>query len=31
MNDTGWIVLLVILFWGEPDLYDGIVHFLMGG
>jgi hypothetical protein len=23
------IVLLIILFWGDPDLHDGLVHRLM--
>jgi hypothetical protein len=24
------VVLLVILFWGEPDLHDALIHRLMG-
>lgn len=24
-----FIVLWSVLFWGEPDLIDGIIHFLM--
>ena len=23
------IILLIILFWGDPDLHDGIMHRLM--
>ena len=23
------IVLLIILFWGDPDLHDGLLHCLM--
>ncbi len=23
------IVLLIICFWGEPDLIDALIHFLM--
>lgn len=24
-----WLFMLVLLFWGEPDLHDAIIHFLM--
>lgn len=23
-----WIIILIILFWGEPDLLDGMIHYL---
>jgi hypothetical protein len=27
-----WIIfLLILLFWGEPDLYDAIIYALTGG
>ena len=24
------VVLLTILFWGDPDLHDALLHYLMG-
>jgi hypothetical protein len=26
-----WLVVgvLIVLFWGEPDLHDALIHFLM--
>ena len=27
-----WLIgLAILLFLGEPDLYDALIHFLMGG
>lgn len=24
------ITLLIVLFWGDPDLHDALMHYLMG-
>jgi len=24
-----WLLILIILFWGKPDLHDAIIHVLM--
>ena len=29
--NLSWVLLLVILFWGEPDLVDALIKFLMRG
>ena len=28
---TFMVFVLIILFWGEPDIHDGIIHHLMSG
>jgi len=27
--DFKWIAILVVFFWGDPDLLDAIIHWLM--
>ena len=27
--DLKWIAMLVVAFWGEPDLLDAVIHWLM--
>jgi len=33
MKDDGQvyyvIIFLIVIFWGAPDLYDALIHFLM--
>ncbi len=28
---TFMVFVLIILFWGDPDIHDGIIHHLMNG
>jgi len=30
-NTISWLVVgvLIVLFWGEPDLHDALIYFLM--